>query len=84
MTFHCDGCGCCMGLALKDNHGCKASRLDEDCAVCLEKMFTSRDPPTFLRCGHSMHSKCYNSYLKRNIACPICRKCVIDPALLEA
>ena len=54
-TFHCDGCGCCMNKALIDNHECKGERLNNDCAVCMESLFTSRDPSIFLRCGHSMH-----------------------------
>ena len=56
LTFHCDGCGCCMGIALLNNHECKVDRLNEDCAVCMEKLFTSRDCACFLRCGHAMHS----------------------------
>ena len=83
-TFHCHGCGCCMGLPLKDNHECKSDRLNEDCAVCLEKLFTSRDASHFLRCGHSMHGSCFKRYSRSNLNCPTCRKSLVDPRLYEA
>ncbi len=73
-----------MGIALLNNHECKKARLDDDCAVCMEKLFTSRDAPNFLRCGHSMHGKCFREYSKKNINCPWCRKCLFDPKLIEA
>ena len=31
-----------------------------------------------------MHTDCYYHYLnKNNIACPMCKKCVVDPLILE-
>ncbi|CDW77578.1 UNKNOWN [Stylonychia lemnae] len=83
-NYHCDICGCCYQLAMKDSHNCKPQRLNNDCAVCMEDLFSSRDPSVFLRCGHSLHSKCYSTYIRRNIMCPICRKSIIDPKAFEA
>lgn len=36
-----------------------------------------------MRCGHIMHSSCLKEYLKKNIACPICKKSAIDPKHFE-
>jgi hypothetical protein len=48
-------------------------------------MQNSINASTFLRCGHAMHHKCYNEYLKNNnIACPTCKKSVCDPKYFEA
>ena len=46
----------------KDTHICKkvGGGLKDDCAVCLENLFQSRDPAVELKCGiHMMHSKCF-------------------------
>jgi RING finger/CHY zinc finger protein 1 len=44
-TFHCDPCGSCMPNHLMNNHECKKDRFQDDCAVCMEKLFNSRDAP---------------------------------------
>ena len=31
-----------------------------------------------------MHAKCFNTYLRTQIACPLCKKSLIDPKLFEA
>jgi hypothetical protein len=30
-----------------------------------------------------MHNTCYYNFIRTNIACPLCRKSVIDPKLIE-
>ena len=77
--FHCDNCECCLAIGLKDNHNCVNKRLQQDCVVCLTDMQDSRLGAQFLRCGHAMHGTCFASYSRTNIACPICRKSIIDP-----
>lgn len=37
-----------------------------------------------MRCGHAMHPKCFSQYVRTNIACPFCKKSVVDPKLIEA
>lgn len=75
--FHCDKCNACMHISLTD-HKCVEDTLSSDCPVCTEKMFTSREPVTFLLCGHSIHLHCYEEYVKTNYTCPICKKSVGD------
>ena len=31
-----------------------------------------------------MHSKCLKAYEKTNVACPFCRKSIVDPKMFEA
>lgn len=31
-----------------------------------------------------MHRTCFNTYVQSNIACPLCRKSIIDPLLFES
>jgi len=36
-------------------HACMKDKLKKECSICMEDMHSSRDAPTFLRCGHAMH-----------------------------
>ena len=37
-------------------------------------MFTSPKPVVFMKCGHSIHKKCYDQHMKVSYKCPICNK----------
>ena len=53
--------------------------------MCMDDMHTSTKSASFLRCGHAMHTRCLNKYLRNNnIACPMCKKSVVDPKVFEA
>lgn len=47
-------------------------------------MQNSRAAASFLRCGHAMHSECYRTFMQTSIACPLCRKSIVDPKYFEA
>ena len=51
--------------------------------MCLRDMHSSQDPLTFIRCGHMMHESCFASFSLTNVACPICRKSIVDMLLFE-
>ena len=69
---------------MKNSHPCIQGKMKQDCPVCMEDMHTSVQGTTFLRCGHSMHVKCFNKYIKSNqIACPMCKKSIVDPKFYE-
>lgn len=73
--FHCYGCGACLAAGTKDTHLCRADATKQDCPICLENLFFSRDNPSPLKCGHYVHSSCYGNMLKENIlTCPLCCK----------
>lgn len=82
-SFHCDTCGCCLYLSDKDNHVCIKGQLKQDCAICLEDMFTSRRSSHILRCGHCMHVDCLSIHLAKSFQCPLCKKSVVNPKEFE-
>ena len=83
-VYHCDECECCFPVIGKANHTCIKQRLKQGCPICLEDMQNSRNPSQQMRCGHSMHSSCLNDYLKTNMACPLCKKSLVDMTAYEA
>ena len=37
-----------------------------------------------MRCGHAIHVPCLNSYAETSVACPLCRKSIVEPNEFEA
>ena len=75
---HCHKCNMCV-LA-NSNHQCVSSTND-NCFVCNEDLFSSRDPIMNLPCNHYMHVSCFQTMLQPpNVVttCGICRKSVVD------
>ena len=35
-SFHCDVCGVCLDVQLRDNHKCRAGSAHDECCICLE------------------------------------------------
>ncbi|KAJ0755039.1 putative transcription factor C2H2 family [Helianthus annuus] len=79
--FHCMNCNACMGKALKV-HTCREKCLEDNCPICHEYIFTSKNPVKALPCGHVMHSSCFQAYTLSNYTCPICCKSLGDMQLL--
>lgn len=57
--------------------GSKRSVMDKDseldCPICLDTISSSFDM-TVLTCNHKFHRRCLNSWSRRQLRCPICRK----------
>lgn len=83
-SFHCDTCECCIEITKNDRHKCVKSRLKQDCPICLDDMQNSRIPATLLQCGHTIHGPCLKEYLKTSIACPLCKKSIVDMTAYES
>lgn len=83
-SYHCDGCNCCFKMPMQEDHVCVLNRLDQACSVCLENLQSTRDSICFLKCSHNMHRACLLQYYKTDWKCPICRKSMIDPLLVES
>jgi hypothetical protein len=75
--YHCDICDKCWP---NETHPCtkKLTSRDEKCPVCLEELFTSKKSAYNMKCGHQMHSLCFNDYIKTKYNCPICKKSLFD------
>lgn len=72
--MHCDTCGCCFQKGHFENKNCIANRLDTNCPICFEDLFTSTINPVPMQCGHMIHTNCLQNYAKTNDKCPLCRK----------
>lgn len=49
------------------------------CPICYEYLFDSLKDTIVMKCGHTMHSECYQEMMKRDkYCCPICSKSVVD------
>jgi hypothetical protein len=76
--MHCDKCGGCINKKIKETHKCVEDSLKNDCCICLENIFLSREHVVMLPCGHAIHSSCYVSSLQQDkLTCPLCRKTMI-------
>jgi uncharacterized CHY-type Zn-finger protein len=78
-SFHCNNCNLCIKNTAKDRHKCNLTNKDDDCSICLEKLFpktnNKNNQITFLNCGHILHFNCYHKMISLNkINCPLCRK----------
>lgn len=57
-NFHCTNCNACVSLDSQTSHKCLAKSLEANCPICYVYLFTSTEPVVFMRCGHTMHSRC--------------------------
>lgn len=71
--FHCKQCNGCFGILLQNNHKCLVNSFNQNCSICLENLFYSRDESMNLtNCQHWMHVKCFKNYIRTSNTCPIC------------
>ena len=76
--FHCSECECCISRKLKE-HVCISRVLKQNCPICLQDMFLSRDKLVRLpACGHCLHAKCFEILFKFKFQCPLCYKSFCD------
>lgn len=41
-------------------------------------MFTSPQTVVFMRCGHSIHQRCYYEHMNTSYRCPICSRSIVN------
>ncbi|KAL6061865.1 Zinc finger protein BRUTUS [Balamuthia mandrillaris] len=71
--FHCQRCNACLAIALKERHKCVSDALNNNCPVCWEQLFSSREALAVLPCGHIMHRSCLEAYTSKAYSkCPTC------------
>lgn len=77
--FHCDTCGGCYTNRLQGNHVCVPNVMHQDCPICCEYLFDSREWPQVLRCGHALHQRCLENLQQHgSYRCPLCSACFSD------
>ena len=72
--FHCKNCRACINVDLKDNHGCVEGKVNHNCPVCLEFLFSSRKETFFPACAHPIHFHCLETVYNIDFLCPTCNK----------
>ncbi|WP_252177441.1 CHY zinc finger protein [Endozoicomonas sp. 4G] len=70
-SFHCDVCNVCLDIRLLGNHKCRPDSGHDECAICLEDVFSGGQ---IFPCSHKVHNDCALKMIQNRITtCPICR-----------
>jgi hypothetical protein len=77
-SFHCDKCNSCVKRKYQATHKCHEDALRGNCPCCLEHLHSSVRPVLFMKCGHAMHSDCFDCYTRTKYTCPLCFKSLCD------
>lgn len=73
--FHCDQCGICLSINIRDTHKCRSDSGKDKCPVCFESVYTSTEPSLVPGCGHLIHSKCHRLIMEYgHKRCPYCNQ----------
>ena len=77
--FHCSRCNMCMSNAMRNNHKCIQDNLSQNCPICMDYLFESREPVSVMKCGHTIHTSCMKDMLQSGgSTCPLCLQSVVD------
>ena len=71
---HCNECCMCISVSVFSTHQCFKDKYKNNCPVCREDMFSSRQSPQDLPCGHAIHAHCFRKLAGFDYRCPICKK----------
>lgn len=81
---HCDECCMCISVTVFATHQCFKDKYKNNCPVCREDMFSSRQSPQDLPCGHAIHAHCFRKLAGFDYRCPICKKTVVSQQSMAA
>lgn len=81
---HCNECCMCISVSVFDTHQCFKDKYKNNCPVCREDMFSSRQSPQDLPCGHAIHAHCFRKLAGFDYRCPICKKTVVSQQSMAA
>jgi len=81
---HCKECCMCISVSVFDTHQCFKDKYKNNCPVCREDMFSSRQSPQDLPCGHAIHAHCFRKLAGFDYRCPICKKTVVSQQSMAA
>ncbi|KAJ0110871.1 hypothetical protein Patl1_01081 [Pistacia atlantica] len=77
--FHCQKCGSCYSVSARNDHVCVENSMKNYCPVCYEYLFDSVKGSRVMKCGHTMHTDCFEEMTEQNqYRCPICSKTVLN------
>ena len=75
---HCNTCNRCFGLGHFDNDKYEHKQFNDKCPICFDELFDSIYNCCPMNCGHMIHTKCLDEYIKSNLQCPLCCKSIIN------
>jgi Ring finger domain len=81
---HCNQCCMCISVAVFATHQCIPDKYKNACPVCVEDMFSSRQSPQDLPCGHAIHAHCFRKLAGFDYRCPLCKKTVVSQESMAA
>lgn len=81
---HCAECCMCISNSIHAKHSCMTDKYKNNCPVCREDMFSSRQSPQDLPCGHAIHAHCFRNLAGFDYRCPICKKTVVSQESMSA
>ena len=81
---HCRECCMCISINVFRTHNCFKDKYKNNCPVCREDMFSSRQSPQDLPCGHAIHAHCFRKLAGFDYRCPICKKTVVSQQSMAA
>jgi RING finger and CHY zinc finger domain-containing protein 1 len=81
---HCEQCCMCISVSVFETHQCFKDKYKNNCPVCREDMFSSRQSPQDLPCGHAIHAHCFRKLAGFDYRCPICKKTVVSQSSMAA
>jgi len=81
---HCSECCMCISVNVFETHRCFKDKYKNNCPVCREDMFSSRQSPQDLPCGHAIHAHCFRKLAGFDYRCPICKKTVVSQESMAA
>jgi len=81
---HCATCCMCISVTVYETHNCMKDKYKNNCPVCTEDMFSSRQAPQDLPCGHAIHAHCFRKLAGFDYRCPVCKKTVVSRASMAA
>lgn len=81
---HCNICNMCISTTVYNTHNCMKDKYKNNCPVCTEDMFSSRQAPQDLPCGHAIHAHCFRKLAGFDYRCPVCKKTVVSRASMAA
>mmetsp|Transcript_12071 Transcript_12071/g.18524 ORF Transcript_12071/g.18524 Transcript_12071/m.18524 type:complete len:388 (+) Transcript_12071:186-1349(+) len=81
---HCTECCMCISVNVFNTHNCFKDKYKNNCPVCREDMFSSRQSPQDLPCGHAIHAHCFRKLAGFDYRCPICKKTVVSQQSMAA
>lgn len=68
---------CAVALSRLGGFVCRAA-LEEPCCICIERILPGQSACA-LQCAHTFHMQCITLWLRRQAACPLCKRDPSDP-----